>query len=175
MPRKITNSGLLADRPLAVSVPNTYYYATDEGAYYSSDGENWVEREVDVNDLSPETDAILVCGISSTGSIDPVQLNPDGSLQARPGAGVVADRSGIVATGHVSQKVADANTARKFLYLLNTSNADMYVGIGFTPTVGYGMLLAKDGGSITFDSFIPSQQINIVSDGSAKAFTALEG
>lgn len=175
MPRKITNSGLLADRPLAIAAPNTYYFATDNGKYYSSDGENWVERQVDVDDLSPETDAILICGISSTGSIDPVKLNPGGSLQIGAGAGEVANRSGTIASGNVSQKVADANTSRKFLYLLNHSNTDMYVGIGFTPTTSNGMLLLKDGGSITFDSFVPSQQINIVCASASKVFTALEG
>jgi hypothetical protein len=176
MLRKITNSGLLADRPNPLTVPNTYYFATDENKYYSAEGEVWVEREIDMEDLSPETDAVLVCGLSANGAVNPIKVSSEGYMIAGGVGGSVTATAGTISTLHVSQKVFDANPDRQFLYILNSSNADMYVGIGFTPTMTHGIFLHKTGGSIMFNSyFVPTQQINIIGDGANKTFTAIEG
>jgi hypothetical protein len=164
MLRKITNSGLLADRPNPLTVPNTYYFATDEGIYYSAEGENWVERAVDVDDITPETEAVLACGISHTGAIDPLKT----------GAAPVDNLSGTITAGGTAQVVSEANDSRRFFLFQNISDTDMYIGVGVTPTVGTGLLLAKNGGTLTCDSFVPVEEIQVICATTGKAFTAFE-
>ena len=164
MPRKITHSGLLADRPNPLSVPNSYYFATDEGKYYSSEGERWVERIVDVDDLAPDTEAYLACGITHTGAIDPIKI----------GAGPVSNLSGEITVAGTSQNVSEANENRRYFILQNISDTDMYVGVGYTPEVGLGLLIAKNGGTLTCDSFVPSEEINVICSTVGKKFTAFE-
>lgn len=164
MLRKITNSGPLADRPNPLAVPNTYYFATDEGKYYSSEGERWVERTVDVDDVSPESEAILSCGLSYTGAIDPIKV----------GAAPVDNLSGTISTSNTAQVIAEANDSRRFFFFQNVSNVDMYLGVGFTPTVGTGILIARSGGTLTCDSFVPVEEIKVICESSDKAFTAFE-
>lgn len=173
MPRKNTRSGLVEDRGSAITYTNSYYYATDESKYYLSDGVSWKEQSFDFDDVSPETDTVLVTGISPTGAIDPAKLNNDGSFKAPSGA--VINRSGTIAASNTSQLLASANNDRKYLFIQNLSNADMYVGVGFTPTVSTGILLVKSGGVISWDRFIPTGRIEIICDTVGKAFTALEG
>ena len=164
MLRKITNSGLLADRPNPLAVPNTYYFATDESKYYSAEGEQWVERIVDVDDVSPEAEAVLTCGLSHTGAIDPVKV----------GAAPVTNLSGTIAVGGTAQVVSVANDSRRFFLLQNISDTDMYVGVGVTPTVGTGLLIAKNGGTLTCDSFVPVEEIQVICATTGKAFTSFE-
>ena len=173
MSRKPTLTGIIADIPSAISYPSHYYFASDEGKYYLSDGVSWHEYTFDFDDLSPETDAYIICGLSRTGSIDPAKVNPDGALRTPTGS--ITDRSGTIASAATSQKLADANANRQYLLIQNISNADMYIGIGFTPTVGTGLFLHKDGGIFVWDKFVPTNQINIICSSSTKAFTALEG
>jgi hypothetical protein len=164
MLRKITYSGLLADRPSPFSVPNSYYFATDEGKYYSSEGDRWVERIVDHDDLAPDTEAVIACGISHTGAIDPIKI----------GSGPVLDKSGTIATGGTAQTVSAANAERRFFMLQNISDTDMYVGVGYTPEVGLGLLIAKNGGTLTCDSFVPIEEIKVICASPGKKFTAFE-
>ena len=175
MSRKITLTGLASAIPSAITYTNHYYYATDEEQYYLSDGVTWKEVDFDFSDVSPEAEAVLICGISPSGAINPVKLTEDGAIQTHVSSGEITDISGTVTLAHTSQQVAAANADRKFLYVLNTSNADMYLGIGFTPSIGYGILLHKNGGYFHFDTYVPTQAINIVADGAAKTYTALEG
>jgi hypothetical protein len=155
MLRKITYSGPLADRPNPLAVPNSYYFATDEGKYYSSEGTNWVERIVDVDDIAPD---------SHTGAIDPIKI----------GSGPVTDKSGTIATGGTAQTVSSANPERRFFMLQNISDTDMYVGVGYTPAAGLGLLIAKNGGTLTCDSFVPIEEIKVICASSGKKFTAFE-
>jgi hypothetical protein len=164
MLRKITNSGLLADRPNPLAVPNTYYFATDEGKYYSSEGEQWVERIIDVDDISPEAESVLTCGLSHTGAIDPIKV----------GAAPVTNLSDTITAGGTAQVVSVANDSRRFFLFQNISDTDMYVGVGVTPTVGTGLLIAKNGGTLTCDSFVPVEEIQVICATTGKVFTAFE-
>jgi hypothetical protein len=164
MPRKITHSGLLADRPSPFSVPNSYYFASDEGKYYSAEGERWVERIVDVDDLAPDTEAYLACGITHTGAIDPIKV----------GAGPVDNQSGTITAGGTAQVVSAANDSRRYFMFQNISDTDMYVGVGYTPEVGLGLLISKNGGTLTCDSFVPVEEIKVVCATTGKKFTAFE-
>lgn len=164
MLRKITRSGLYADIGSPFASVGAYYYATDQEKYYYSEGDGWVEREVDLDDLSPDTETYLACGISHTGAIDPIKI----------GSGPVTGKSGTIATGGTAQTVSAANAERRFFMLQNISDTDMYVGVGYTPTVGSGLLIAKNGGTLTCDSFVPIEEIKVICASSGKKYTAFE-
>jgi hypothetical protein len=164
MLRKITRSGLYADIGSPFASVGAYYYATDQEKYYYSEGSSWVEREVDLDDLSPDTETYLACGISHTGAIDPIKI----------GSGPVENRSGTIAAGGVAQTVSSANPERRFFMLQNISDTDMYVGVGYTPAAGLGLLIAKNGGTLTCDSFVPIEEIKVVCASAGKKFTSFE-
>lgn len=83
-----------------------------------------------------------------------------------------------ITTGGTHQQVFASNASRKFLLIQNISDTDMYVGLGFNPsnTTPAGLLLAKSGGGVVFESnYIPTSEVRIVCATSGKRFVALEG
>lgn len=172
--RKNTTAGLFSARPSAAAV-GTYYFATDNGHYYYSDGTTWTLKDPDVTEVDPSTETVLSCGVSSLGAIQPFKVTPDGFQRIAGVVGEATNYTGTIAEAHVSQKVADAKAERKYLIVQNTSNTDMFVGVGFTPTTDSGILLPKTGGSLICDLFVPTQQINIICSAAGKGYCALEG
>jgi hypothetical protein len=140
MSRKYTRTGLFSAIGAAGDHGDEYYFASDTGQYYYSDGTNW--------EITTFDDARSVYNHSA------------GIVQA-----------------NVAQRVMPADTSRRWLYLQNHSSANMYVGIGYKPTDVNGILLHKDGGTLSFDSFVPTDAIYIVcqSAGNSVSFVALEG
>lgn len=103
-----------------------------------------------------------------------------GYVQAQSDKGYVnqSEENQTTQDSGMSQVVFNANTARKFIFIQNLSDTDMYVGLGFTPSSStpFGILLKSGGGELRFDSgFIPSSQVNIVCSSDSKQFIALEG
>jgi uncharacterized protein (DUF362 family) len=140
MHRKYTREGLFADIGAASSYGNEYYFATDTGQYYYSDGTNW-------------------------------------NIVTFEDARSVTSRSGLIQTANVAQLVMPADTSRRWLFLQNHSSSSMYVGLGYKPTTTTGILLHKDGGSLSLSEFVPTDAIYIVSGsaGAGNTFIALEG
>ena len=78
-------------------------------------------------------------------------------------------------TANTSQAVF-ASVKRNYILIQNISDTDMYLGIGFTPTVGGGILLKSSGGGYTAEGeFVPAGAVNIICAGAGKAFVALQG
>jgi hypothetical protein len=175
MARKNTAQGLLADRPNPVAASNTYYFTTDEGNnhYYYSDGVVWRKQDPDFTEIDPSTDAVLSCGVSPTGSIEPFKVTPEGYQRISGTLGQATSFGGEIISAGVSQEIVGENLNRKYLLIQNTSDKNMTVGIGVT-AVG-GLLLPKNGGSLICDLFIPTQAINIACDYDGKTFVCLEG
>jgi len=109
-----------------------------------------------------------------------------GSLPAISGTVTAASDKGSVSeastqsitTGGTHQKVFDVNANRKYLLIQNISDTDMYLGLGFNPsnTTPAGLLLAKSGGGIVFESsYIPTSEVRIVCATTGKRFVALQG
>jgi len=138
MNRPNTREGLAANIGSAATYINQYYYATDVGLYYYSDGSDW-----------------------KISIFDQVYS--------------VTNYSGAITTGGTAQLVMVANLKRKWLLFQNTSSADMYIGIGYAPTAINGLLVAKAGGQVRFDTFIPTDAIYVLCDTSTKTFCCLEG
>src|SRR5688572_2418584 len=99
-------------------------------------------------------------------------------------AGTVTNRSGTITSGGTSQQLAAANTARKYLYILNISDTIFWINFGTAAVADSPSIPLKaatsdgaaDGGSITFDSsFVPSAAIHIIGATTGKKFVAKEG
>lgn len=76
----LTEKGLLSARPAPSTNPAGYYYATDEGKYYKSNGEVWTEISTDFEDIDPRTKISLMAGLDEDGTIDVIKVNSSGSL-----------------------------------------------------------------------------------------------
>ena len=110
--------------------------------------------------------------VDGSGVTQPVS----GTVTANSPSGTVTNLSSTITTGGTSQLVAASNTSRKYFLIQNISDTDMYLGVGYTPTTTTGILLAKNGGGITFESgFIPTSAINVLCATTGKAFVALQG
>jgi hypothetical protein len=177
MPRKNTTQGLLADRPDPISATNTYYFTTDEGDnhYYYSDGVVWRKQDPDFTEIDPTTDAVVSCGVSPTGALEPFRVTPEGYQRIAGVIGQASSFGGEIISAGVAQEIIGENLNRKYLLVQNTSDKDMYVGIGVNPVVEGGLLLPKNGGSLICDLFIPTQAINIYCDTDGKTYMCLEG
>ena len=75
----LTEKGLLSARPAPSTNPAGYYYATDEGKYYKSNGDTWTEISTDFQDIDPRTKVSLMAGLDGDGTLDVVKL-VDGAL-----------------------------------------------------------------------------------------------
>jgi hypothetical protein len=119
---------------------------------------------------------VVSCGVSPAGAIEPFKVTSEGYQRIAGTIGPAISFGGEIIEADVSQQIIPANTERKFLLVQNTSDKDMYVGIGEDPTEpGKGLLLAKNGGSLICDLFIPTQAINIYCSTDGKTFVCLEG
>jgi hypothetical protein len=84
--------------------------------------------------------------------------------------------SGSITTGGTSQQLCPENSSRAFLLVQNTSDQNLYIGIGLTPTSTNGILLTPNGGGVVFEEgVVPVEQINIIGATAGKSFMALEG
>ena len=176
MLNKTTNRGTLSARPLAnaAGVYGTYYFCTDcdGGTYYYSNGESWVTKTLDTTDLSPETDAQVMCGISSDNSVNPVKLDSLGVLRtSRQGA--FTNRSGTITTGGTSQNIAAYHADRNYFFFQNISDVAMYLNFSADATTS-SILVAANGGSFTCDNFAPINPINVLCATTGKKFVAFE-
>jgi hypothetical protein len=138
MNRENTRSGLAADIGAAASYSDQYYYGTDTGVYYYSDGTSWTIKTFDV-------------------------------------AHSLHNHSSTITTGNTAQLITAASTKRKWLFFQNLSDTDMYLGIGYIPTTSNGMFIAKSGGNIRFEVYVPTDAIRVLCASSSKAFVCLEG
>ena len=117
---------------------------------------------------------------------DPLPVAPFGDTMPISGTVTVASDKGSVSeastqsitTGGTHQQVFASNSSRKYLLIQNISDTDMYLGLGFNPsnTTPAGLLLAKSGGGIVFESsYIPTSEVRIVCATTGKRFVALQG
>lgn len=70
----LTEKGPLSARPAPSTNPAGYYYATDEGKYYKSNGDTWTEISTDFQDIDPRTKVSLMAGLDGDGTLDVVKL-----------------------------------------------------------------------------------------------------
>lgn len=176
MARKTTTKGLLADRPNPIAATNTYYFTTDEGAhhYYYSDGSVWRLQDPDFTDVDPSADAVVNCGVDPYGALQPFAVTPEGYSRIIGVIGQVLSINGEIIEADVAQEVIPENSERRYLLIQNTSDKEMYVGIGVDPAIQGGVLLPKSGGYLVCDAFIPTQAVNIICSTEGKTYTCLE-
>lgn len=79
-----------------------------------------------------------------------------------------------IAAANTSQQVFP-DFKRNYLLVQNNSDTDMWMEIGSTPTVGFGIKLAANGGSYCAEcNFIPAGAVNIVCSAAGKVFYAIQ-
>ena len=61
-----------------------------------------------------------------------------------------------VSVGNTSTEVLATNTSRKWCLVTNIGNKDVWMGIGQTAVSGRGILLGKQGGSMTMSAVLMS-------------------
>lgn len=177
MARKNTSQGPLANRPSAIAATNTYWFDTDANHYYYSDGVTWALRDPDLTEIDPSAEAVVSCGVTPAGKIEPFKVTPEGYQRISGILGQTVHTGGSIAAANVSQLVVPENLNRKYLLVQNTSDTPMYIGIGIEPGngAGNGVMLPKDGGSLVCDLFIPTQAIKIVCSKKDATYACLEG
>jgi hypothetical protein len=62
---KLTEVGLLSERPAPAAIPDGYYYATDEGKYYKSSGDVWREINPDLENIDPTRPISIIAGVAN--------------------------------------------------------------------------------------------------------------
>ena len=68
---------------------------------------------------------------------------------------------GVINVTDTSTEIVSVNTSRKWCFIYNDGNHDIYMAVGQTAVLGKGFLLQKMGGSTLLDSTIMSnQQLN---------------
>lgn len=73
----------------------------------------------------------------------------------------------VIAVGVTSTAVLSANSGRTYLHLVNDSDTTMYISIdGGAAVASTGTRLNASGGSIVFDTFIPTTAITAIHGGS---------
>lgn len=85
------------------------------------------------------------------------------------------NRGGTITSGGTSQEVMAANSSRRMWRIQNTSDTDMHVGIGITPSLTVGYLLAANGGGLESNGLaVETAAINIHCATTGKTFAATE-
>jgi len=176
MLNKTTSKGTLTQRPLPndPGVYGTYFFCTDcdGGTYYYSNGESWVVKTLDVTDLSPETDAQVMCGIASDNTINPVKLDSFGVLRTTR-QGAFTNKSGTITAGGTSQNIAAYHADRNYFFFQNVSDTTMYLNLSANATTS-SIPVAANGGTFVWDNFAPINPINVFCAATGKAFVAFE-
>lgn len=146
-----------------------------------------LDGSVFITNLSSESFINLSNGFTAS-QVGSAYINDSGALRVKLYSSTVtasSDKGSIseastqsITTGGTHQQVFASNASRKYLLIQNISDTDMYLGLGFNPsnTTPAGLLLAKSGGGIVFESsYIPTSEVRIVCATTGKRFVALQG
>lgn len=89
------------------------------------------------------------------------------------GAGQTPDNVTIT---NSSTQILAANTSRKWCIMTNTGNRDIFVAMGQTALVNKGILIGRNGGSLTLTaSALSTEAINGITTGGSSSMTYQEG
>jgi hypothetical protein len=175
---KTTNSGPLATRllPNAPGQYGTYFFATDLGRYYYSDGEKWIEKNIDAMYASPETETVIVCGVGADNAINPVRTDIEGNLMVsgtpKAASFTNLNPTGALTPAGVSLQIVAANPERQYFFFQNPSDISMFISIGDAKGSN-GIVIGAGGGGIAWENFVPTNAIHVFCS-AAKRYVAYE-
>ena len=111
--------------------------------------------------------------------LDSINANTnDKTVTARPTAGSLTDRSGTITTGGTSQVLAAQNLSRAYLFVQNISEETLFLNFGTSATNNESTpnsIEIKPNQSVTFVSFVSSDQIFVLGETTGSKFIAKEG
>lgn len=91
-----------------------------------------------------------------------------------PSSGSFTNRSGTATA--VSAQLAAANSSRKYFYLQNVSDGNIWFNFGVAAVTTQPSLRLRPGETFTLDgSFISTQAINVISEVGSRDYVAKEG
>lgn len=80
-----------------------------------------------------------------------------------------------VTVGSSTTKLADANTSRKYLLLINDSNEAIYIKFGADAVANEGIRIDASGGVFKMDLSIDTRQVNGICASGSKELLVSEG
>lgn len=124
-------------------------------------------------------------GIVVIGGVDPdtdfavrLQVDADGKLLVASSAvgGTLTDHSGSIAAGATAQSLMSSNASRKYLFIQNVSDTDMWINFGTTAVADQPSIKVEAGTAFAMESaFVSTQSISIICASISKKFVAKEG
>jgi len=96
-------------------------------------------------------------------------------LPVTGGTGSLTDGSGTITTASTSQQIFAANSARKYLFIQNSSVNNMWINFTSAAILGQPSILISPGSVFTMENnFISNEAINIIGATANATFTAKE-
>lgn len=93
-----------------------------------------------------------------------------------PTQGTLTDRSGTVTLGGTAQTIMAANTSRKYLAIINTSDTDMWCNFTTTAVATQpSFKIPASAGYFMESGYVSTELVSCIGATTAKIFTAKEG
>lgn len=93
----------------------------------------------------------------------------------RSGRKMKNPQQSAIAVGTQSTQVLAHNESRRFLQLINDSDAVIYISIdGSEAELNTGLRLNANGGSALYDTIVPACKVNAISSGANKNLLVIE-
>ena len=113
------------------------------------------------------------------GDYEPLQLSGGRlwvSAALEPASGTLTDRSGSVTAGGTAQEVAAANSSRKYFFIQNVSDIDLWIDFGATAVADQPSIRLSPGASfeMTSSGGVSTQSVSLIGATTGKKFTAKE-
>lgn len=123
------------------------------------------------------TDGVTVlAGVDST-TVRKLLVDTNGVLYVSvlPATGNLTDHSGSITAGGTQQTLMNSNTARKYLFIQNVSDIDMWINFGTNAVADQPSVKIEAGSSFAMEgSYVSPQSISIIGATTGKKFVAKE-
>lgn len=124
----------------------------------------------------------IMRGEISAGSYGNVKTDSSGYLYTiatattSPASGAITDRSGTITSGGAAQTAVAANSSRKYLFIMNTSDTDMWFNFTTAAVANQPSVKLIPGASFVMEgNYISTEAISVIGATTGKAFTIKEG
>jgi hypothetical protein len=85
------------------------------------------------------------------------------------------DKSGTITSGGAAQTAAAENTARRYLFIQNNSDTNMWFNVGTTAVANQPSILLIPNASITYSPpLVPTGLVSVIGATTGKTFTCKE-
>lgn len=124
---------------------------------------------------------VLAAGLDSTGTpiARPIAVDATGALlvASGPASGSLADQSGALVAGAVSETLAPFNADRKYLFVQNLhASEDLWIDFTADAVIDKPSIKIPAGGSFVMEAgFVTPEEVNVIATTIGHKWTAKEG